>query len=48
MKKNAIWLTYHDDKQIQEFGLKETDTIHLFKGNDISIEGDHINYLNRF
>ena len=47
MNKLTIWLTYHDDKQIQEFGLKETDTIHLFKGNDISIEEDHINYLNR-
>lgn len=21
----TIWLTYHDDKQIQEFGLKNTD-----------------------
>ena len=48
MNELTIWLTYHDDKQIQEFGLKETDTIRLFKGNDVSVEGNHINYLNCF
>lgn len=48
MDEITIWLTYHDDKQIQEFGLKETDSIRLFKGNDVSVEGDHINHLNRF
>ena len=44
----VIWLTYHDDKQIQEYALKETDNIHLFKGNDVSMEGENINHLNRF
>lgn len=48
MKELTIWVTYHDDKQITEYGLEETDTIHLFKGNNISIEGENINYLNRF
>ena len=48
MNEFTIWLTYHDDKQIEEYGLKETDTIRLFKGNDVSVSGDHINNLNRF
>ncbi len=48
MNDLTIWLTYHNDKQIQEFGLKETDTIRLFKSNDVSIAGDNINHLNRF
>ena len=25
MNDLTIWLTYHDDKQIQEFGLKATN-----------------------
>jgi hypothetical protein len=25
MNDLTIWLTYHDDKQIQEFGLKATE-----------------------
>lgn len=29
----TVWLTYHDDKLIQEYGLKETGMIRLFKGN---------------
>ena len=33
----TIWLTYHDDKQIQEYGLRESDTIRLFKGNEQKI-----------
>lgn len=48
MDEITIWLTYHNDKQIQDFGLKETDSIRLFKGNDVSVEGNHINHLNRF
>ena len=48
MNDLTIGLTYHDDKQIQEYGLKETETIRLFKGNDVSIDGDNINHLNRF
>lgn len=48
MNDLTIWLTYHDERQIQEYGLKETETIHLFKGNDVSIDGDNINHLNRF
>lgn len=48
MDELKIWLTYHDDKLIQEYGLKETDTIHLFKGNDMSVKGENINHLNKF
>ena len=48
MNELTIWLTYHDDKLIQEYGLKETDTIHLFKGNDVSVKGENINHMNRF
>lgn len=48
MDELKIWLTYHDDKLIQKYGLKETDTIHLFKGNDVSVKGENINHLNRY
>lgn len=48
MKDLAIWLTYHDEKQIQEYQLKETNTIQLYRGNDVSIKGENINHLNRF
>lgn len=43
-----LWLTYHDDKQIEEFHLKEDEYIRLYKGNDVNVIGDNINYLNRF
>ncbi len=48
MKELTIWITYHDDKQVGEYGLKETDQVRLFKGNDTSVAGENINYLNRF
>ena len=48
VKDLTMWLTYHDDAQIEQYGLKEDDTIRLFKGNDLSVEGDSINHLNRF
>lgn len=44
MKDLTIWLTYHDDKQIQEFRMKETNTIRLFKGDGVAIESDNINH----
>lgn len=50
MKDNefALWITYHDDKQIEEYGLIESDILKLFKGNNVEIEGENINYLNKF
>lgn len=48
MKELTIWLTYHDDKLIQEYGLEDTDTIRLFKANDVCVKGNNINDLNRF
>lgn len=47
-KTLTIWLTYHDDKQIQEYNLKETNEICLFKANNTSVKGENINYLNNF
>jgi len=44
----TIWLTYHDDAQIGQYGLKEDETLRLFKDNDTDVEGDNINHLNRF
>lgn len=44
----VIWVTYHDDKQIEEYNLKEDGNFRLFKGNDITVEGDNINNLNKF
>ena len=48
MKDIIIWQTYHDDAQIEQFHLKETGTIHLFKGNDTNLDGENINHLNKF
>ena len=48
MEDTVIWLTYHDDKQIKEFNIKEDGCIKLFKGNDINVSGDNINHLNRY
>ena len=47
-KDLAIWLTYHDDAQIEQYDLKEDDTIRLFKGNNMEVEGEKINHLNKF
>lgn len=37
MKDLTIWLTYNDDKQVKDYELTETDTLCLFKGNNITI-----------
>ena len=34
MQDLQIWITYHDDSQIEDFGLAEDDVFRLFKGND--------------
>lgn len=47
-KEMTVWLTYHDDAQIEQYNLKEDDTIRLFKGNNTEVEGENINHLNRF
>jgi hypothetical protein len=47
-KELSIWLTYHDDKQIEQYNLKGDDVIQLFKGNDTNVVGENINHLNRF
>ena len=47
-KDLTIWLTYHDDAQIEQYDLKEDDTIRLFKGNSMEVEGENINHLNKF
>jgi hypothetical protein len=48
MEDLIIWQTYHNDLQIEQYHLQESDVIRLFKGNDINIEGKNINYLNKF
>lgn len=42
MKYLIIWMTYHDDRLLTEYNLKETDTISLFKGNETSVKGENI------
>ena len=48
IKEMTMWLTYHDDAQLQQYNLTEDETVRLFKGNDMTVEGEHINYLNSF
>ena len=47
-KEMTVWLTYHDDAQIEQYNLKEDETIRLFKGNNTEVKGENINHLNRF
>ena len=48
MSDLQIWQTYHDESQLKEFNLVETDVIRLFAGNDIYVQGENINFLNKF
>jgi len=41
-----VWITYHDDSQIEDFGLAEDDMFRLFKGNDTNVEGEKHRRLN--
>ena len=43
-----VWITYHDEKQIEEYSLNKRTEYKLFKANDTDIEGENINYLNKF
>ena len=47
-KEFMMWITYHDDKQIEDYDLYETDDVKLFKGNNMDIVGENINHLNKF
>lgn len=47
-KKFMMWITYHDDKQIEDYDLHENEEIKLFKGNNTDLVGDNINYLNKY
>lgn len=47
-KELTIWQTYHKDELIEEFSLKEDEYFRLFNSNDLTVEGDNINHLNRF
>ena len=44
-KKCTIWITYHKDELVREYGLKEDEMHKLFAVHK-SIDGDNINYLN--
>lgn len=49
LDKLMIYCTYHKDEQIDEHNLNNIPNyITLFKGNDITIEGDNINHLNKY
>lgn len=48
VKDLTIWLTYHEDAQIEQYHLKEDDIIRLFRGDSMDTEGENINHLNHF
>ena len=52
MENNAlnvkIYCAYHDNNQIEEYNLVETNNFKLFNTNDLNIKGDNINYLNEY
>lgn len=43
-----MWVTYHQDNQIDDYSLCENENTHLFKGNSMEVAGDNINHLNAF
>lgn len=47
-KELTIWQTYHKEELIDEFSLKEDEYFRLFNSNDLTVEGENINHLNRF
>jgi hypothetical protein len=42
------YITYFNDKQVEEYNLKADDNTILFKANDENVSGDSINNLNVF
>lgn len=42
------FITYFDDRQVEEYNLFPSETVTLFKGNDTSYPGESINHLNIF
>lgn len=44
----AIWITYHDNAQIESYHLQENDIFHLYNANDLMRHDCNINYLNHF
>lgn len=48
MEHTKTYITYFDDRQIEEYGLVADENTILFKGNDTSYSGDSINHLNTF
>lgn len=48
MKELTIWITYHDDRQVENYSLRNDETFKLVKGNDVNVTGKNINYLNPF
>lgn len=48
MSNIKTYITYFDDRQIDEYNLVGDDNTVLFKGNDTSYEGKSINRLNVF
>lgn len=47
-KEMTMWLTYHDGAQIEQYCLKEDDSIRLFKSNNMKVDGENTNHLNSF
>lgn len=48
MRDIAIWITYHDNAQIESYHLQENDIFHLYNANDLMRHDCNINYLNHF
>lgn len=48
MKDLTIWCTFHDDAQIEQYKLCNTESLRLFRGNNLDVSGDNINHPNKF
>jgi hypothetical protein len=48
MQELTIWITYHEESQINQYHLHEDSVFRLFKGNSLNVEGLNINHLNSF
>jgi len=48
MKALQIWITYHDDSQIEDFGLAEDAVFRLFKGTIYDVQERERKSLNQY
>ena len=45
---SKIYCVYSEDKQIEEYNLKETNVLKLFNANNLNLKENNINHINKY